>query len=272
MPGVPGRALPRVRARPLAEPTPPGLVTPWSMAAYDGAVRAMIVGHKDRGQFGSAASLGELLAIACVRVGRARPDGPGACWCRCRPGRAPAGGAATTRWATLVRLAAAQLRAAAYDVTRGGAPGLARRRGGPGRALGAASARPTGRIDDVPVTGACRLARRRARARVVICDDVLTTGATRRRGAASARGRRVCARSRSPPSRRPGAAIADQVTSSLLSRSREGLASVMESVRVRGCVIRTGARAHTLGGQADASRRRNGPRKALARTADHGAA
>ena len=36
----------------------------------------------------------------------------------------------------------------------------------------------------------------------------------------------------------------------------------MESVRVRGCVIRTGARAHHPGRQADASRRRNGPRKA----------
>ncbi len=45
-------------------PVPAGLVTPWVAESYDGAVRALVVGHKDRGQWGHRRVLGELLAGA----------------------------------------------------------------------------------------------------------------------------------------------------------------------------------------------------------------
>ncbi|MCW2738287.1 MAG: pyrE 1, partial [Nocardioides sp.] len=63
-----------VRAR-VAWPTPvpAGLVPPWATEAYDGAVRALVVGHKDRGQWGHRRVLGELLAVS-VRAATADLD------------------------------------------------------------------------------------------------------------------------------------------------------------------------------------------------------
>lgn len=43
-------------------PVPDGLVTPWVAEDYDGPVRALVVGHKDRGQWGHRRVLGGLLA------------------------------------------------------------------------------------------------------------------------------------------------------------------------------------------------------------------
>ena len=45
-------------------PVPAGLVPPWATESYDGAVRALVVGHKDRGQWGHRRVLGDLLAVA----------------------------------------------------------------------------------------------------------------------------------------------------------------------------------------------------------------
>lgn len=45
-------------------PCPPGLARPWAAAEYDGVVRAMILGHKERHQFGLRRPLGQLLAGA----------------------------------------------------------------------------------------------------------------------------------------------------------------------------------------------------------------
>lgn len=69
--GVPGRMLcrccwsslpdaPRVR---WPVPSPPDLVTPWSLAPYDGVVLELVVGHKDHGQLGHRHTLGALLAL-----------------------------------------------------------------------------------------------------------------------------------------------------------------------------------------------------------------
>jgi predicted amidophosphoribosyltransferase len=54
-------------------PTPPGLVPPWATASYDGAVRQLVVGHKDRGQWSHRRVLGALLAGA-VRAATADLD------------------------------------------------------------------------------------------------------------------------------------------------------------------------------------------------------
>ena len=45
-------------------PRPAGLTDPWAATAYDGTVRAMIVGHKEHRLLGLARPLGELLAGA----------------------------------------------------------------------------------------------------------------------------------------------------------------------------------------------------------------
>ena len=47
---------------------PPGLVTPWTAADYDGAVRAALLAHKERHVAGLAATLAELLAVAVAEA------------------------------------------------------------------------------------------------------------------------------------------------------------------------------------------------------------
>ena len=105
-------AVPRVR---WPQPTPPGLVTPWSMADYDGAVRAMVVGHKDRGQFTFRRVLAGLL-VASVRAAVAPYDEPVVLVpVPSRPGSSRRRG--YDPMGTLVRLAVARLRAESYDAT-----------------------------------------------------------------------------------------------------------------------------------------------------------
>jgi predicted amidophosphoribosyltransferase len=79
---------------------------------------------------------------------------------------------------TLARLAAARLREEAYDATT--ASILVSSRRVVDQAGLSASERASNLAGSMscPSTNLARLARRRARARVVICDDVLTTGAT----------------------------------------------------------------------------------------------
>ncbi|MBO0847217.1 MAG: ComF family protein, partial [Nocardioides sp.] len=60
---VPGPAWPT--------PVPPGLTDPWAATAYDGTVRAMVVGHKEHRLLALARPLGDLLAAA---VGAALAD------------------------------------------------------------------------------------------------------------------------------------------------------------------------------------------------------
>jgi predicted amidophosphoribosyltransferase len=79
---------------------------------------------------------------------------------------------------TLVRLAAVRLRAESWDATT--AALLVSSRRVVDQAGLSASERASNLAGSMscPSPGLARLARRRARARVVICDDVLTTGVT----------------------------------------------------------------------------------------------
>lgn len=158
-------------------PTPPGLATPWAAGPYDGLLREMILGHKERFQLGLAGPLGRLLAD-CVAAG----FGPG----RHSLVLVPVPSRASTVRArgheptyVLTREAARLLRHQGYDV-------LSRRllRVGPVRDQAGLDARQ--RAQNLAGSMRCpsalvgRLARARPRASVVVCDDVLTTGATAR--------------------------------------------------------------------------------------------
>lgn len=159
-------------------PVPPGLVPPWATEAYDGAVRALVVGHKDRGQWGHRRVLGELLAVS-VRAAVADLDPAVPVLLVPVPSRPGAGrqrGYEAT--AALVRTAAARLRGertlavAPLLVSRGAADqaGL----DAPGRAAN------VGHSMRCPSPALARVARRWPTAYVVVCDDVVTTGATAR--------------------------------------------------------------------------------------------
>lgn len=163
-------------------PVPDGLVPPWAAEAYDGVVRALVVGHKDRGQWGHRRVLGELLAVAVRGAGAGLdPDVPLLLVpVPSRPGAGRKRGYQPT--SALVRAAAARLRGepgrrrsvvvAPLLVSRGAADqaGL----DAPGRA---ANVRHSMRC---PSSALARVARRWSPAHVVVCDDVLTTGATAR--------------------------------------------------------------------------------------------
>jgi predicted amidophosphoribosyltransferase len=164
-------------ARPAwPSPPPSGLAPPWAATAYDGAVRAMVLGLKERRLLGLTGPLAGLLAQA---VAAAAPGGPVALVpVPSRPAGVRARGHDPTY--ALTAGAAARLRCAGYDVravrllrTR---PGLVDQAG-----LDAdARARNLAGSMACPARGLRRLATALPRARVVVCDDVLTTGATAR--------------------------------------------------------------------------------------------
>lgn len=54
-------------------PTPPGLVPPWSAGEYAGPLRSLVVDHKDHGRLALAAPLGRLLAVAVTAAAGAPP-------------------------------------------------------------------------------------------------------------------------------------------------------------------------------------------------------
>ena len=177
-----GRAQRAALGRPGRRRCPAGLVTPWTAADYAGAARALVLGHKEHAMHG----LRGPLAGAAGRARCARPSsdaGPRvrSCWCRCRRGRPTVRARGHDPTWTITRRAARLLR-------RGGV----RRR----RACGCCAAGPGGRPGGLDAAaraanlagsmccpyrrrcGGC--ARAAPRALVVVCDDVLTTGATAR--------------------------------------------------------------------------------------------
>lgn len=168
-----------VRARPAwPTPVPAGLVPPWASEDYAGAVRALVVGHKDRGQWGHRRVLGELLAEA-VRGASAGLDPRVPLLLVPVPSRPGAGrqrGYEAT--AALVRNAAARLRGqrpvgvAPLVISRGAAD-----QAGLDAAGRAANVRESMHC---PSSTIARVARRWPRAYVVVCDDVVTTGASAR--------------------------------------------------------------------------------------------
>jgi predicted amidophosphoribosyltransferase len=185
--GRPGRLLCRACGSSLdpapfpawPQPVPPGLRHPWAATPYDGTVRAMVLGHKEHRLLALARPLGDLLACAVsAAVADLAPE-PAPLLLVPVPSRP-----ATLRQrghdptGSLVRAAAARLsadglpsHAVALLRTR---PGLTDQSG-----LGAAARA-------VNLAGALRVhppaLRRLARAgrphHVVVCDDVVTTGAT----------------------------------------------------------------------------------------------
>ena len=159
-------------------PVPDGLVTPWVAEAYDGAVRALVVGHKDRGQWGHRRVLGDLLAQA-VRGAAAHLDPAVPLLLVPVPSR-PGSGRRRGYEATeaLVRRAASRVRrerpavVASLLVSRGAddQAGL----DSAGRAANIAGSM------HCPSAALARVGRRWTRAHVVVCDDVVTTGSTAR--------------------------------------------------------------------------------------------
>ncbi len=186
--GEPGRVLcrdcriglPAAAAVAWPTPTPVGLAPPFATGPYDGTLRAMVLGHKERRLLGLTAPLGDLLATAVlaatdeIGVGTTAPlllvPVPS------RPAAVRARGhdptlAMTRRAARALRAADRPAAVARLLRTR---PGLADQAGldaGERRANLAGS-----------MTSPARAVRRRAgrRVHVVVCDDVITTGATAR--------------------------------------------------------------------------------------------
>ncbi|MCY7395836.1 MAG: ComF family protein [Nocardioides sp.] len=158
-------------------PPPPGLVTPWAAATYDGLARDLILGLKERALLPLADPLAVLLATAL---------------------RAAIGPGRETPWLLVpVPSRRVTVRARGHDATRAvtsGAAGLLRREGYAVTVAPLLHLRP-GVVDQsgldadarqrnlagsmtCPASGLRRLAHRQGRARVLVCDDVVTTGST----------------------------------------------------------------------------------------------
>jgi predicted amidophosphoribosyltransferase len=168
--------LPREPLTAWPTPTPAGLARPWAAAAYDGVVRALVVGHKEHRLLALRAPLGALLARAA-----AAPDAPGPLVLVPVPSRR-----ASVRqrgydptYAITAR-AAALLRAEGYDA-------VARRllvpRPGVVDQAGLDAVQRAANLAGslcCPTAMLRRLGARLSRASVLVCDDVVTTGATAR--------------------------------------------------------------------------------------------
>ncbi|WP_322921367.1 ComF family protein [Nocardioides renjunii] len=176
-------ALSRRAAVAWPTPVPDGLVVPWATETYDGAVRALVVGHKDRGQWSHRRVLGELLAEA-VRAAVSDLEDPGReplllVPVPSRPGAGRQRGYEAT--AALVRAAAARLRRGQRRRVVVTAPLLVSRGAADQAGLDAGGrAANVHRSMHCPSRALARVARRWPRGHVVVCDDVLTTGATAR--------------------------------------------------------------------------------------------
>ncbi len=187
--GRPGRVLcPSCRSalpeggRPAwPTPVPPGLATPWAAGDYADALRSIVLAHKERGMLALTPVLGRLLAgVVGVAVRLELPvllvPVPS------RAAAVRARGRDPTR--ALVLEAAARLRRAGLESA---CVELLRLRAGVVDQAGLDARRRADNLDRsmwVPPAGLRRAARGAARGsspvRVVVCDDVLTTGATAR--------------------------------------------------------------------------------------------
>lgn len=160
------------------QPCPPGLVTPWAATDYAGTVRDLLVAHKDRGRRGLGAALGELLATAVTAA-----LGPSAVGVRVLLVPVPSSPGATRRRGDdpvrrIVRRASVVLSGAGLDAQPAA---LLRHRGTvadqAGLDRGARWANLSGALW-CPASTLRRLPP--GPGLVVVCDDILTTGATAR--------------------------------------------------------------------------------------------
>jgi predicted amidophosphoribosyltransferase len=153
------------------DPVPPGLAPPWAAEEYAGTVRALVLAHKEHRVLSLCSPLARLLAVAVVETGVPGPlvlvPVPS------RPSTVRARGHDPTRAVTA--RAARLLGAHAVPLLRT-RPGLVDQAGLDAEARAANLA---GSLH-CPSAGLRRLARRHPRARFVVCDDVITTGATAR--------------------------------------------------------------------------------------------
>ncbi len=161
----------------LPTPCPPGLVTAWAAGAYDGLLKQLVLGHKEHGLLVLGRPLGLLIAQG---VAAALPS-PGPVVLVPVPSRRAsvrARGHDATH--SMVASAAAHLRAVGVDAI------VHRLLAIRGTLRDQAGLSVTERADNLagslwcPSAGVGALRRRRSRATVLICDDVLTTGATAR--------------------------------------------------------------------------------------------
>lgn len=190
-------ALPTDARLAWPDPTPPGLAPPWAAGDYAGTVRALVLALKERRVLALRAPLGRLLA-ASVAAAVGPPDRPAAAPVLLvpvpsRPSTVRARGhdatrAVTDRAAALLRRSGIPAHAVPLLRTR---PGMLDQSGLDSRARAANLA---GSLQ-CPAARLRRLSRRLPRAVVVVCDDVLTTGATAREAqrALEASGLRVAA-------------------------------------------------------------------------------
>ncbi|WP_205305084.1 phosphoribosyltransferase family protein [Nocardioides sp. 616] len=161
-------------------PTPPGLATPWAAGEYAGLLRALVVGHKEDGRFSLGRPLGEALAGAVRTASRSWPAGEEVVLVPVpsRPGVARARGDDPT--GRMVRIAARTLRAGGRRTRVAGL--LRSHRGVRDQSMLDARERAANLALSMhcPSAGVRRLAAGPGPCRVVLCDDVLTTGATAR--------------------------------------------------------------------------------------------
>ena len=172
-------ALPTTARPAWPDPVPAGLVPPWAAGEYDGSVRALVIGHKERRLLGLTAPLAGLLAEAVRAALADQPGGPVVLVpVPSRPGVVRLRGHDPTRRVTTG--AARLLRRAGADVL---AISMLRCRPGVVDQAGLDASRRAANLAGslhCPTAQLRRLAARRTHARIVICDDVVTTGATLR--------------------------------------------------------------------------------------------
>ena len=185
--GEPGRVLcptcrqglPATACDAWPTPTPAGLVPPLATGPYDGTLRAMILGHKERRLLGLTRPLGDLLATA-VLAATAATGSPAAPVLLVPVPSRPAAVRSRGHDPTLamVRRAARVLRSAEQSV---GVARLLRCRPGVADQAGLDAGERQANLAGSMASPA-RAVRRQAgrRAHVVVCDDVITTGATAR--------------------------------------------------------------------------------------------
>ncbi len=167
-----------VRAAPAwPTPTPAGLVEPWAAAVYEGTARAMVLGLKERGLLGLAVPLSGLLATA-VSCGLPRGSPLVLVPVPSRPRTVRARGHDPTR--TITMRAARQLRSGGFDVE---VRRLLRLRAGVVDQAGLDATERAANLRGSMQARAVALRRSgllHRRARMVVCDDVLTSGSTAR--------------------------------------------------------------------------------------------
>ncbi len=156
-------------------PAPPGLAPPWAAGEYADVLRAIVLGHKEHHQFGLRGPLGRLLAGAITALGPVAPvvlvPVPSRSAAVRARGHDP--------MLSIVRAAARSLGDAGREavVAKLLAPGRVLDQAGLGHAERQANL--SGSMT-CPSDGVRRLVDRVPAGSVVLCDDVITTGATAR--------------------------------------------------------------------------------------------